>query len=247
MEATQKITSLTNAKIKQWAKYKEKKYREQDRRFLIEGEHLIQEAHRANLIEYILVEEGTSHGNKDYVTFEVTKDILKKLSDSVSGTSCMAVCHYPDADASYGQKVIVLDDLQDPGNVGTIIRTAHSFGFDSVVLSSRCVDVFNDKVIRSTQGALFHMPIIRGELPSILGMLRAQGTTIYATALQRATPLQAIEVATSYALVFGNEGSGVSAEVLALSDERVYIEMDTFESLNVAVASAICMYYFKHK
>lgn len=243
------ISSLTNAKVKQWAKYKEKKYREQDQMFLIEGDHLIQEADRAGLVDMILVEQGRENPFPSYQTYEVTNEILKKLSDSVSGTWIMAVCHYPVYDSTnFGKKVIVLDDVQDPGNVGTIIRTALSFGYDSVLLSSHSVDIYNHKLIRSTQGALFHLPVIRGDVIEFLNILKEQDITLYATALQNATPLQQSPIANSnIALIFGNEGSGVSSQVLAMSDYRVYIEMNTFESLNVAVAAAICMYEFQKR
>lgn len=240
------ITSLTNSKVKQWAKYKEKKHREQDHCFLIEGEHLIEEAHRAHLVDVILVEQGREPLIKGYETYEVTSDILKKLSESVSGTWIMAVCHYPDyTSADYGERIIVLDDVQDPGNVGTIIRTALSFGYDSVLLSEHSVDIYNQKVIRSTQGSLFHIPVIRGHVMEMLEDMKGRNIPIYATALTQATPLREVEKPATIALVFGNEGAGVSSDVLAMSDQRVYIEMNTFESLNVAVAAGICMYEFK--
>lgn len=240
------ITSLTNAKVKQWSKYKEKKHRDKDHKFLIEGEHLIEEAHKANLIECILIEQGKENMFPAYETYEVTRDILKKLSDSVSGTYIMAVCHMPNISSiDFGNKVIVLDDVQDPGNVGTIIRTAFSFGYTSIVLSNHSVDVYNEKVIRSTQGALFHMPIIRGDIMELLQELKQQGITLYATSLHEATPLQQTPKKTPCALIFGNEGNGVSKDVIDYSDHKVFIEMKTFESLNVAVAAGICMYEFK--
>lgn len=240
------ITSLTNAKVKQWSKYKEKKYRDKDHKFLIEGEHLIEEAHKANLIECILIEQGKENMFPAYETYEVTRDILKKLSDSVSGTYIMAVCHMPNISSiDFGNKVIVLDDVQDPGNVGTIIRTAFSFGYTSIVLSNHSVDVYNEKVIRSTQGALFHMPIIRGDIMELLQELKQQGITLYATSLHEATPLQQTPKKAPCALIFGNEGNGVSKDVIDYSDHKVFIEMKTFESLNVAVAAGICMYEFK--
>ena len=240
------ITSLTNAKVKQWSKYKEKKHRDKDHKFLIEGEHLIEEAHKANLIECILIEQGKENMFPIYETYEVTRDILKKLSDSVSGTYIMAVCHMPNISSiDFGNKVIVLDDVQDPGNVGTIIRTAFSFGYTSIVLSSHSVDVYNEKVIRSTQGALFHMPIIRGDIMELLQELKQQGITLYATSLHEATPLQQTPKKTPCALIFGNEGNGVSKDVIDYSDHKEFIEMKTFDSLNVAVAAGICMYEFR--
>ena len=181
------ITSLTNAKVKQWAKLKEKKYREKDQRFLVEGEHLIEEAARAGLVEAVLVGIGKAHTFVEYPVYEVTKDILRKLESSVSGTWIMAVCRMPQYhDAEFGKRVIVLDDVQDPGNVGTIIRTAVSFGYDAVLLSAHSCDVYNEKVIRSTQGALFHIPVIRGDVQAMLMSLKQKGNRILATSLHNA-------------------------------------------------------------
>ena len=178
--------------------------------------------------------------------YEVTKDILRKLESSVSGTWIMAVCRMPQYhDAEFGKRVIVLDDVQDPGNVGTIIRTAVSFGYDAVLLSAHSCDVYNEKVIRSTQGALFHIPVIRGDVQAMLMSLKQKGNRILATSLHNASALREIAVPDAFALVFGNEGKGVSEEVLRLADTHVFIEMHTFESLNVAVAAGICMYAFK--
>lgn len=240
------ITSLTNAKVKQWVKYKEKKHREQDQVFMIEGEHLLQEAYQAGLIDCILVEKGKEPLYQEFPVYVVTKEILKKLSNSVSGTWIMAVCHYPKQQEIKGKKVILLDGLQDPGNVGTIIRTAVSFSYDTVVLSNQSVDLYNDKLIRSTQGAIFHLNVVRCELPKTIVELKNKGYTIYGTSLHDAKPLAQIKPSESYALIMGNEGQGVSQEVLDLADQNIYIEMDTFESLNVAVAAGICMYTLNH-
>lgn len=240
------INSLTNSRVKQWVKYKEKKYREQDQCFLVEGEHLVQEAHHAGLIEQIIIEQGKTFAESTYETFEVSKEILKKLSDCVSGTWIMAVCHYPQyTEDMLGDHIILLDNVQDPGNVGTMIRTALSFGFDSVVLSDHAVDIYNEKVMRSTQGALFHLPVMRMDIMALIPHLKKRGIPVYATALRGAKAMATFEKPEKIALVFGNEGNGVRDEILSLADEKLYIEMHTFESLNVAVAAGICMYYFK--
>lgn len=236
------IRSLTNAKVKQWASYKEKKYRDRDRRFLIEGEHLVQEAMQAGVLETVLVAIGQPHTFTACTIYEVSEQILKKLSSSVSGTWIMGVCRMQEPMESFGNKLIVLDDVQDPGNVGTIIRTAYAFGYDAVLLSKHCADVYNEKVVRSTQGALFHIPVVRGDVVEMLISLKQQGICIWATALHDAMPLPMCEKKERFALVFGNEGNGVSQEVLALADASLYIEMKQFESLNVATAAGICMY-----
>lgn len=240
------IVSLTNSHVKQWAKYKEKKYRDQDRRFLVEGEHLVEEAHKAGLIEELIIEQKQETIYDYYTVYEVTPEILKKISNNVSSTSIMALCHYPiHSFDALGERVLLLDDVQDPGNVGTMIRTALSFGFDSVVLSKRSVDVYNDKVLRSTQGAVFHLPILREDIDEVIDLLKKRGVPVIATSLHQAKPMSEFPDMDTIALVFGNEGNGVRKEVLDAADERLYIEMNTFESLNVAVAAGICMYRFR--
>lgn len=238
------ITSLTNQKVKQWVKYKERKYREKEQYFLIEGEHLIQEANKAGLIDCLIVEQGIKPLLSGYSTYEVTQDILKKLSEQVSGCTHMAVCHYPSIEDIQGDKFILLDDVQDPGNVGTIIRTAYSFGYDAVYVSPKCADVYNEKVIRSTQGAVFHLPVIRMDMLTCIQNLKENNVNILATSLRDASPLSSVQKQKKCALIFGNEGAGVSEEILNIADKKVFIEMNTFESLNVAVAAGICMYYF---
>ncbi|EDP12403.1 TrmH family RNA methyltransferase [Amedibacillus dolichus] len=242
----EKIVSKTNARVKKWAKYKEKKYRDSDRCFLVEGEHLLEEAIRAKLLDCILVEEGHTYDTGAYPCYEVSSMIMRKLSDSVSGTWLIGVCHMPcPMDFVMGEKVILLDDVQDPGNVGTILRSAYSFGFDTVVLSKHCADVYSDKVIRSTQGALFHMQVIRTDLSQIIDQLKEKKIPVIGTALENASAMSTIEAVDRVALLFGNEGNGVSKELLAKCDETMYIEMHAFESLNVAVAAGIAMYKFR--
>ena len=113
------------------------------------------------------------------------------------------------------------------------------------MLSKNCADIYNDKVIRSTQGALFHIPVYREDLLEVISELKEKNIEIHVTALKMAKPLLSVSKPNNVALVFGNEGSGVSNEVIQLADQCVYIEMNTFESLNVAVAAGICMYEYK--
>lgn len=241
-----RITSLTNVKVKQWSKYKEKKYRDADKKFLIEGEHLLQEAHKEHIIDCIISMEENTYWNM-YEHYEVTSEIMKKLSSSVSGSNIIALCHYPKQKEYYGNKIVVLDNVQDPGNLGTIIRSALSFGYDSIILSKGCADVYNDKVIRSTQGACFHIPVFRKDLQEVLDDFKQQGISVYGTALKNAIDLQELKIKEPYAFVFGNEGQGVDKDILNRCDKLIKIEMETFESLNVAVAAGICMYTCNHK
>lgn len=241
------ITSLTNAKVKQWVKYKEKKYRDQDQCFLIEGEHLIEEAHKAGLIEYLIILKGIEPLFVDYDIYEVNEEILKKVSCNLSSVQRMAVCHYKMDEEIKGEQIVMLDDVQDPGNVGTIIRSALSFGYQGLIVSDHSVDIYNEKVIRSTQGALFHIPVLRTNLIKSIQTYKEKNYEIYGTSLRNAKSLSIIQPSDKHVLIMGNEGQGVKEEILALCDDNIYIEMETFESLNVGVAASICMYVLKHK
>ena len=240
------ITSLTNTKVKEWVKLKEKKHRDLKKQFLIEGEHLIEEGKEAGCLHTLLVCKGTTYPHpKQTQVYEVSEEIIQKLSSVSSKEKFIAVCDMPHFDENKGDRLIILDGVQDPGNLGTIIRSALSFGYDGIVLSSDCVDVFNEKVIRSTQGAIFHLPIWRKNLNDYLPQLKRRGFYLYATALKQAHPLSQIQPHKRHAIVFGNEGNGVRNQTMAHCDCAVRIEMQGFESLNVAVAAGICMYYFR--
>ena len=240
------ITSVNNLRVKQWVKYHEKKYRDQDGLFLVEGEHLIQEALQAGLLKTLILSADCPYAfNFDGESFMVTEEIMKKLRSTVSINSCIGVCQMKETSISLGDKVILLDDVQDPGNAGTIIRTAYSFGFDAVVFSKHSVDIYNEKLVRSTQGALFHLSVLKGDLPDIIHELKQNGLAVYGTSLHHAKGLSAFSNGSKTALVFGNEGKGVSEEILNLCDDLIFIEMQQFESLNVAVAAGICCYKFR--
>lgn len=241
------ITSLTNAKVKQWVKYHEKKYRDQDQVFLIEGEHLIQEAHRFNLIQYIIKLKDYDIETYDYLVYEVTPEIMKKISQNVSGNKVMALCTMKKQSNELKNNVLMLDDVQDPGNLGMIIRSAIAFGYHDLILSNKSVDLYNDKVIRSTQGALFQMNIIKADLVQEIKKRQQEGYFVYGTALKNAKGLKQIQKQEKHILVFGHEGKGISKEVLALCDAYIFVEMANFESLNVAAAASICMYEMSQK
>lgn len=242
------ITSITNNKVKTWMKYQQKKYRDKDACFLVEGEHLIQEAILAQCLKSLIVRMGVAHSFVDVEEiYYVSDEIMDKLSKNVSHVDVIGVCHKFEAKPDTMHKVLLLDDVQDPGNLGTMIRTAYSFGFDAIFVSKGCVDVYNEKVVRSTQGALFHVPVIQVELLSMISALQADGFVVYATSLHDAKTLSHFDDDGKVALIFGNEGSGVKEEVVAASDASIIIEMAAFESLNVAVAAGICMYHFRKK
>lgn len=242
-----RIDSVNNSYIKDLAKLKIKKYRDLEKKFLIEGYHLINEA-RANLIEVLIVDE------KDYIegvnNILVTKDIIKKLSFSTTPQPIIGVCKCFDSDVEKfnHQKILLLDNLQDPGNIGTLIRCSLGFGIDLVVLSNECVDIYNDKLLRASQGAVFKVKIIQEDLIKVINDLKKRNIKVYGTSLKNGVNLGSIETSSSYALVLGNEGNGVREEILNITNENIFIEMDKkLESLNVGVSGAIIMHYFYMK
>lgn len=240
------IRSQANQKIKNWCKLHEKKYREREQMFLIENEHLLLEAIDAQLLEtLILLENSNQNFTFDGPTYYVSEDVMKKLKMNQSLPMCMGIVKMPKAKANLGNKIILCDDIQDPGNVGTMIRSAYSFGFDTCIVSNKSVDLFNDKTVRASQGAIFHMNLIRGDLVDFVNKLKKDEFKVYATSLRNAKGLSNFENCDKLALVFGNEGSGVSTKMLDLADESIFIEMNRFESLNVAMACGICCYWFR--
>lgn len=227
-----KITSLQNKQIVEFNKLKQKKYRDDKELFIIEGDHLIKEAKKANKI-YKTIGLNASY---DY---EVTKDVIDKLSNQVSGAKELAICYKLDEREICGN-VVILDNIQDPGNLGTIIRSAVAFSIDTIILSDNCVDLYNDKVIRSSEGMMFHVNILRRNLKKIIPILKNSGYTIYATTVSGKGNFESNN---NIALVIGNEGNGISKEILSLCDKNITIEMnENCESLNAGVCASILMY-----
>lgn len=241
------IDSPQNNRVKNFAKLKEKKYREEMKCFLIEGEHLIEEALKEDLVQVLFTLHGTHSFdlNENIEVIQASEAVMAKLSSTSSAAEYVAVCKYMPHEIGKGNRVIALDNVQDPGNVGTIIRSALSFGFSGIVLSKNGVDIYNEKLIRSTQGAIFHFPIIRCDIVSKLQELKEQGYYLVGTSLQNGKGLELIGEREKMVLIVGNEGSGVSQEVLDLTDVNAFIEMVNFESLNVGVAAGIMMYKFR--
>ena len=235
-----RIDSVNNPKIKARAKLSRKKERDASGLFCAEGEHLVREALAAGIVEVILTLGRIPFDFANVI--EVSPQVLSKLSSSVSGTDVIAICRMEEKPVLKKERLLLLDGVQDPGNLGTLIRTAQSFGYDAVYCSRETCDFYNDKVIRSTQGALFHIPVFRADLEELCRSLQSEGIAVIATTLRSACPLKQLKRPAKHALILGNEGSGVSEILQSLADERVRIEMDGFESLNVAAAGGIMMY-----
>lgn len=247
-----KIDSLQNPRVKQWKKLQTKKERDKSGLFLVEGFHLAEEALRAqDTVRELIISENTDLPVKWDVgsaeLYIVSEAIMKTLSETETPQGILAVCekHERHIQLSNG-KFLLLDGIQDPGNLGTIIRTADAAGLDAVIIGEGTVDVYNSKVLRSTQGSIFHLPIIKGKLEEWVENMKQESVPVYGTALQQAVPYPHVKPAGSFALIVGNEGNGVRKDLLELCDQNLYIPIyGQAESLNVAVAAGILMYYLQ--
>lgn len=236
------IESVHNPKVKKWVSYHQKKYRDEDRVFLVEGEHLVEEALKSDqLLEVMSLTERNLAVNVNVVSAAV----MEKVCQTKSKSAIVGLCRKKTAKLEQKRRLLLLDTIQDPGNLGTIIRTAVSFGFDGIVMNAGCADLYNEKTIRSSQGAIFSVPVVRADLNETIKRLKSEGVVVLATALNHATPLQQITPSEKMAFVMGNEGQGVASDLIELADQCVIIEMSSFESLNVGIAAGILCYVFR--
>lgn len=234
-------TSTDNKKIKELKKLNIKKYRDQSNSFLVEGEHLVLEAYKKGLLEELFLEENTKL-DLDVKTSYLSRNVIKFISELDNPSIIIGLCKKVE-EKEIGNKVLVLDDIQDPGNFGTIIRSAVAFNIDTIVVSNNTVDLYNSKVIRASQGMLFNINIIRRDLNVFVPELKKEGYQIYATKVNGGKSLKTIEKMEKFAIIMGNEGAGVSDNLMNLANEYLYIDMNSnCESLNVAVATSIILY-----
>lgn len=237
------IESINNPYIKGLIKLHEKKYRDEVQKFLIEGYHLVEEAKKTNLLLQVLIinEEDYQEGVENIF---VNEAIINKLSFTKSPQKIIGVCRYFDEYPLSGQRFVLLDDLQDPGNLGTIVRSSLGFNVDMVVLGLNSVDIYNDKFIRSTQGGIFNIKIIKRDLLEVINLLKQKGIKIIGTEITKGIELNILPKYQEFALVLGNEGNGISSKVLKATDVNVYIKTnERLESLNVAVAGGIILHH----
>ena len=235
-----KITNIHNDNVKYWVSLKNKKIRDKERKFIVEGDHLIEEARKNNLIEYIIscVDENAD--------FYVTKEIMEKISDQKSISYNAAVVKFIPEDSVNGN-VIILDNLQDPGNLGTIIRSSVAFNIDTIIISDTSVDLYNPKVVRSTEGMIFNLNIIRRNLEGIIPVLKNLGYKIVGTDVNEGIDVRNISKE-NVAIIIGNEGNGMSENVKEMCDEFINIKINkSCESLNAGVAASIIMYEVSHE
>lgn len=243
------ITSQENAKIKRIKKLVgDKKYRKQENLFICEGEKVFYEAIERKIeIDTLVVSEDI----KIQVDFDikniisVPRHLFEKISDTKSPQGIMFACEMS-SNKQYGDdffeklnRVIILDNLQDAGNMGTIIRTAVAFSIDAIIVLNNCVDHYSPKVVRSTMNAIFDIPVIN---MSVLECFEKIKLPIYATFLDKTSQnILNVDVKKS-AVIIGNESKGVSKEVLKYANEKIIIPINNVQSLNASVASSIIMW-----
>ena len=233
-------SSINNPKIKELAKLKQKKYRDKQGLFLVEGAHLVKEAYESGFLEELLILEDKEF-SLDTKTSYITKNVLKYLSDVETPVGIIGVCKLKNTTIT-GNKLLILDSVQDPGNLGTIIRSSAAFNIDTIIINDKCADPYSDKVIRSSQGMIFKTNIVKKDLYDYLKEIKGK-IPIFGTEVTGGKNIKNIEKFQTFAIIMGNEGKGVDEKLLDLCDEYLYIPMNSkCESLNVGVATSIILY-----
>ena len=256
----EQMTSVKNARVKNWASLKQKKFREQSGLYLAEGLRLVEEAVESGApIEDILISGEIGSGKFDRIIngaaasgarlYEVNDMIIEHVADTKTPQGVVAVVRKTEGDpyAFIANKerplFLVLDGLQDPGNLGTMIRTADAVGATGVFVGANSVDLYNPKVVRATMGSLYHLPVFQLDLIDLLPKLKESGAKVIGTAVEEAQPVFQEDLSGAVALVIGSEAHGVSDAVRALTDANVMLPMPgKAESLNAAIASSVNLY-----
>ncbi|MCK5867096.1 MAG: RNA methyltransferase [Mycoplasmataceae bacterium] len=239
------ISSRSNIYIKQLSLLNSKKYIIEHGMYLVEGRNLVIEAIQAGVVMDLLITDEKMYSIYDIPKTLVTEEIINKLSTNRSNRGAIAVCCYEPMAVNLNlvKRIVVLENINNPGNLGTIIRTALAFGFDAVITLGESTFVYNEKVIRAAQGSLFKMPIMQ-----IKQMHGLESFRPYRFVLSDAsTNIEDVAITDDkYALVFGNEANGLTDELLKeWPGHNVKIDTKSVESLNLSIAASIAMYKFK--
>ena len=234
------ITSKDNKKIKNAASYLDGK----GDYFLVEGFHLVEMAIESGLATQIFT---LKEYESNVPTYIVNETVLKKLTTTKNPEGIVALCKKKDYKNELGNKVLYLDGVGDPGNVGTLLRTALAFGYKDVILGKGSAGVYTPKTLMASQGAIFKLNILESKKEGFeeIKSLQNKGYFIMATDLKASKPPHEIDVKDKkFVIVMGNEARGVSKDIIDVSDVRVRLEMSEIDSLNVGVAGGILMYLF---
>lgn len=255
------ISSRQNNIVKYVRGLREKRNRDKEGCFIVEGVRSVHEAVLAGVTirKLVLTERGQKHPltneiitnlSSEVQIVRVTDEVMEFMSETESPQGIIALVSTPqitlkDLEVTQSSSFVVIDGVQDPGNVGTIIRSADAFGIGAVILTKGCADIFNSKTLRSTMGSVFHLPVLQDVTQQdLISFLKENSFFIAATTLEETSRfLPDVEFLWPLALVFGNEGKGVSPEISGSADVLVKVPMlGSAESLNVAVTSGIVLY-----
>lgn len=238
----QYIDSKQNQKIKDVMKLSKQSERIEKGEFVVEGFHMFEMALESGTIKRVFVTKENPKIPSNIQQYVVSTEIMDKISTEKNPQGILTVCALLKEDTNnISERVLYLDDVSDPGNLGTILRTALAFSYKTVILSKNCCSIYNQKVLQSSQGAIFNLNIIEDD-EKLLDELKKNQYQIISTEIKGSVSLTKIKPENKHVLVLGNESHGVSENVLKKSDIRVRIDISDIESLNVAIAGAIAMY-----
>ena len=249
----EKILSLSNNKLKEIRSLSKRKYRQKNGLFVVEGRHMVEDAIGFGQVRLIVMSDSYISAHSDMLQLETSEiDLLEvpeklfaALTDTETPQGILAVVKKKQAGVILnGGNVVIADRIQDPGNMGTLIRTALASGCCAVMTTEGTVDVYNPKVLRSTMGAIFNIPVIDGwTFDQIMTRLKEQGIKVLVADVGAKEAYYNIDLTEPFALVVGNENQGPTAEAIAVADKLINIPMvGKIDSLNAAVAGSIVLY-----
>lgn len=235
------ITSLDNKQVKSWYKLHQKKYRLDN--YLILDESIVLDAYNNNYLETLIYTNDKPFEFDN--AYEVSKEVLNKISKN-RNINYLGIGKKINENISYCERILILDNLQDPLNIGRIMECCDIFGFKDLILSLNCADIYNEKCLEVSKGSIYKLNILRTDLFEIIKELKEKNYKIYATGLTNNTKnIYQINDDDKMVFILGNEGSGVRKEIMDISDEIIKIDMANIDSLNVGMAGAIIMHKFK--
>ncbi len=250
----EKITSTQNAKVKKWQHLTTKKGHQKYHQYLVEGWHIVGDALTANEpVQTILATADQLEAHEDDLPatleqIEISEEVAKKLTDTVTPQGIFAVVNITAATRVAPEDAagawLMLDRIQDPGNIGTMVRTADAAGFTGIVFGKGTSSRYNPKVVRAMQGSQFHVQLTEGDLTAWLTTFKGADKPVYGTALNKdAKNFRDVTASTEFGLIMGNEGQGMAPELMAETTDNLYIPIKgNAESLNVAIAAGVLMF-----
>lgn len=250
----EKISSTKNTKVKEWVKLKTTNGRKKFKKFLLEGRHPVETALEQGVdYEYLIVQEDVEidplvNQIDEEKLILVTKEVASHISDTVHDQGIFMIGYVDEADwqvpDDFSGKWLLLDNVQDPGNIGTMVRTADAAGYTGVIFGDGTADFYNPKILRAMQGSQYHLTLKRLSLEKWIESSKKIGSKIFGSILdENAVDYRQVPTSDNFSLIMGNEGNGMSKNLIKLTDTNLYIPIEgSAESLNVAVAAGVLMF-----